>query len=80
MAKGSLLDLLKPSVWRNGKRAKASGLVKDSNMTGDGLTLGGLLVIKQGGDVSYRYAESTFGDHAPMEEVHKAAAAAGGGK
>lgn len=38
----------------------------------------GLLVIKKGGDIAYSYAEKTFGDHAPMEEVLAAARAAGG--
>lgn len=40
-ARASLLQLLSPTVWRAGKRAKDSGLVKDSNYKGDGLTLGG---------------------------------------
>lgn len=40
-ARASLLQLLSPAVWRAGKRAKASGLVQDSNLKGDGLTLGG---------------------------------------
>lgn len=38
----------------------------------------GLLIIKQGGDIAYSYAEKTFGDHAPMEEVLAAAKKAGG--
>jgi len=43
--KGSLLALLNPvgEAWKNMRRAKASGLVKESNMNGDGLTLGGKL-------------------------------------
>ncbi|PRW57143.1 hypothetical protein C2E21_3832 [Chlorella sorokiniana] len=77
-ARASLLQLLSPTVWRAGKRAKESGLVKESNYKGDGLTLGGLLIIKKGGDIAYSYAEKTFGDHAPMEEVLAAAKAAGG--
>lgn len=40
-ARASMLQLLSPTVWRAGKRAKESGLVKDSNFKGDGLTLGG---------------------------------------
>lgn len=41
--KGSLLALLNPlgEAWKNMKRAKGSGLVEESNMNGDGLTLGG---------------------------------------
>lgn len=41
--KGSLLALLNPlgEAWKNMRRAKGSGLVEESNMNGDGLTLGG---------------------------------------
>lgn len=41
--KGSLAALLNPfgAAWANMRRAKASGLVKESNLNGDGLTLGG---------------------------------------
>lgn len=43
MKKGSLLALLNPlgEAWKNMRRAKGSGLVEESNMNGDGLTLGG---------------------------------------
>lgn len=46
-ARASLLQLLSPTVWRAGKRAKESGLVKDSNYKGDGLTLGGKQAARQ---------------------------------
>ena len=59
------------------KRAKSSGVVKDSNLTGDGLTLGGLMVFAKGGEVVWSHAESTFGDHAPMDQVLAAAERAG---
>lgn len=105
------------------KRAKSAGTVKDSNLNGDGLTLGGeragqdvrpalprtlpcappplccsaacslrpyllppsrlllagLLIFKKGGAVAFSHAEKTFGDHAPLEEVVKAAEAAARG-
>lgn len=69
--KGSLLALVNPlgAAWANMKRAKASGLVKDSNLNGDGLTLGGLMIFKKGGEVAYSYGEKTFGDHAPLDTV-----------
>lgn len=43
LAKGSLLAFLNPfsAAWKNAKRAKAAGTVRDSNLNGDGLTLGG---------------------------------------
>jgi hypothetical protein len=69
--RGNVLDLINPwgRAWANMQRARASGTVKDSNLTGDGLTLGGLLLIGQDGQVAYSFAEKTFGDHAPFEEV-----------
>ena len=60
------------------KRAKASGTVKDSNLTGDGMTLGGTMVFRRGGEVEYTFAEETFGDHPDFAELLAAAAKAGG--
>lgn len=76
--KGSLLALLNPfgRAFSNMKRSKKAGQVKDSNLVGDGLTLGGLMIFKQGGDVAYSFAEETFGDHAPFDIVVSEAAKA----
>lgn len=41
-------------------------------MQGDGLTMGGLLIVNKGnGGVAYAYAEERFGDHADNETVLK---------
>lgn len=45
-------------------------------LQGDGLTLGGLMVIKKGGVPSYAFAEERFGDHASMDDVLTACKAA----
>lgn len=45
-------------------------------LQGDGLTMGGLMVIKRGGEPSFAYAEERFGDHADFDEVLKACQAA----
>lgn len=76
--KGSLLALLNPfgQAMKNFKRAKDSKKVKDSNLVGDGLTLGGLMVFKKGGEVVFKHAEETFGDHAALDDVVAAAAKA----
>lgn len=76
LKKGSMLAMLSPGFWRNVSRAKGSKLVKDSNVNGDGMTLGGLILIKKGGDVCYSYGEKSFGDHAPQADVVAAAKAA----
>ena len=59
-------------AWKNMRRAKAGGAVKESNMKGDGFTLGGLLLLDKAGAVQYAYPEKTFGDHAPQAEVGRA--------
>lgn len=73
--KGNIIDLLNPfsRAWKNMRRAKESGKVADSNLVGDGLTLGGVMVIKKGGEIIYAFPESTFGDHPPFDELLKAA-------
>ena len=69
--RGNVIDLLNPfsRAWKNMKRAKDSKTVSDSNLVGDGLTMGGVMVFKRGGEVAYQFAEATFGDHAPWDEL-----------
>jgi hypothetical protein len=47
--------------------------VEKSNLIGDGLTFGGLLVVRKDGKVQYAFQEATFGDHAPPDDVLDAA-------
>lgn len=58
---------------KNLSAVKSRGLVKDSNLKGEGLTLGGVAVYKRGGERVYTHAEKTFGDIAPVEEILAAA-------
>ena len=76
--RGNMLDLLNPfsRAWRNMRRAKEGGAVADHNLVGDGLTMGGEMVFARGGEVVYSFAEATFGDHAPFDELLAGAAAA----
>lgn len=76
--RGNIFDLLNPfsRAWRNMKRAKESGTVTDHNLVGDGMTLGGVMVFRQGGELAYCFPEETFGDHAPFEELLAGAKAA----
>ena len=73
---GSLSWFLNPfsRIWKN--VAAANAVVKSSNLEGEGTKLGGLYVVKKGGDVQFAFQEKTFGDHAPPEEVIAAAKAA----
>ena len=57
-------------AWKNYRRAKKT--VEESNLTGEGLIAGGLLVLRRGnGGVVLSHVEKTFGDHAPMAEVRR---------
>ena len=70
--RGTLLTFLNPfsRVWANAKAAKGV----EGNFEGDGLTYGGLLVVRpRSGAVEYAFQEETFGDHAPHEDVLAAA-------
>lgn len=53
---------------------EAKACVKDSNLNGDGLTLGGVFVVGKGaGEVLYSYREKHFGDHGEPADVLAAA-------
>ncbi|CAL8462490.1 g2023 [Coccomyxa elongata] len=72
LRKGSLLWFLNPFsvIWQHAREAKEVHKIEDSNLKGDGLTMGGLLILKQGsGGVAYAYAEERFGDHAGNEII-----------
>jgi len=73
--RGNVIDLLNPfsRAWKNMRRATKGATVKDSNLIGDGMTLGGVMVFRAGGEVQYSFPEATFGDHAPFDELVKAA-------
>lgn len=74
LRKNSVLNLLNPAVWARGRRASKD--VEDSNFKGEGLILGGLMVVDTNGKVVYSFAEQDFGVHAPQDEVLAACKAA----
>lgn len=78
--RGNVVDLINPfsRAWKNMRRAKEGGNVKESNLVGDGLTLGGVMVFAQGGKLVYSFPETTFGDHAPFDELLAGATRAAG--
>jgi hypothetical protein len=77
--RASALSLLNPlsRMWAHGREAKK--VVADSNFVGDGLTLGGVMVVK-GGAVVWAFKEEQFGDapepQAVVDAVKAATAAA----
>lgn len=74
VVRGSAAQLINPfgQAWKAIARAKKT--ITQHNLKGDGLTMGGLFVVKQGdGGVQFMHLEKTFGDHASSAEVLEAA-------
>ena len=67
----SLTGLLNPRAWANAKKAKAV-VGSDHNLTGDGQTAGGVMVISAQG-VEWAAYETTFGDAPSDDEIVAAA-------
>lgn len=64
-------DVCAPTVARV---QEAKACVKEYNINGDGLTLGGVFVVGKGsGAVEYAYREKHFGDHGEASDVLAAA-------
>mmetsp|Transcript_78868 Transcript_78868/g.209431 ORF Transcript_78868/g.209431 Transcript_78868/m.209431 type:complete len:144 (-) Transcript_78868:5-436(-) len=69
---GFLLQLVNPWSKFSGNRGKLtdSPIGEDHNMKGDGLTHGGLVVVRPlGTGIAYQFAEETIGDAALPEQV-----------
>jgi hypothetical protein len=77
--RASMLSLINPfsRMWSHAKEAKKT--VTDSNLKGDGLTLGGVMVVV-GGKPVWRFQERQFGDAPSAEDVLAAVREAAGGK
>ncbi|KAG2500213.1 hypothetical protein HYH03_001791 [Edaphochlamys debaryana] len=74
--RGSLMPLLNPfgSVWK--RIRSAASRVKEHNVIGDGLIMGGAMVVRQGdGGVAWTHLEAEIGLIAEPEEVLAAAKA-----
>jgi phage terminase small subunit len=74
--RGRVAALLNPfsQAWRNVRGAKAH--VKQHNLKGYGLTMGGHLVIDTAGKVAWAHVERNFGEHPSVEKVRTATRAA----
>jgi len=62
------VELLSPRLPLNALRALRSGS-RQAGVQGDPWQLGGVFVIRPGGDLSYRYVSREAGDHPPVEEI-----------
>lgn len=61
-------ELFSPRMIGNAVRAWKAGF-RQTGVEGDAFQLGGVLVVRAGGDLVYRYASREAGDHPPIEEV-----------
>lgn len=75
--KGNMLDMLNPfsRAWKNIRKVKAAGAVTESNLAGDGMTMGGVMIIDKNGEVTCTYPEKTFGDAPELNDLVEAAKA-----
>ena len=76
MARG-LGSMLRLSMLKNARRARKAGFTQ-TEVLGDAMQLGGVLVIEPDGRVAYAYQSGAAGDHPPVEEVVAAVEAAAG--
>jgi hypothetical protein len=66
--RGFLIAPVLSQVWKRAADAKVT--VKESNLNGDGLTMGGLLVMRRGDlGAEFAFAEHNFGDHAEAADI-----------
>ena len=61
-------ELFSPRLAANAFRAMRTGF-RQGSVQGDPFQLGGMLVIRPDGTLSYRHVSSEAGDHAPLDEV-----------
>jgi len=62
------VELLSPRLPGNALRALRSGS-RQAGVQGDPWQLGGVFVIRPGGELTYRYVSREAGDHPPVEDV-----------
>jgi NAD(P)-dependent dehydrogenase (short-subunit alcohol dehydrogenase family) len=65
------VEALSPRVPLNALRALSGG-ARQGSVQGDLWQLGGVFVIRPGGDLAYRFVSREAGDHAPVEEILEA--------
>ncbi len=66
--RAGILDLSRPSLWRNGRRARGKGF-RQHEVLGDARQLGGVFVVLPSGDTPYCYLSGVAGDHPDPQEV-----------
>jgi hypothetical protein len=62
-------NFLHPASLVASVRAAAKGFLPGTQVKGDALQLGGVLVVRPGGRVAFHYASRHVGDHPSNEEI-----------
>ena len=62
------VELLSPRVPLNALRALRAGS-RQTSVEGDPWQLGGVFVLRPGGELTYQYVSGEAGDHPPVEEI-----------
>lgn len=60
-----LSGLLSPSLFRAARRAQAKYPDMESDLKGDGTSLGGVMLVRPDGTVPFHHNEKAFGDFCP---------------
>jgi hypothetical protein len=71
MGRITLASLFSPRTLAAAARAMAAGFFQGRTQ-GHALQLGGVLAVRPGGEVAYRYLSAFAGDHPPHEEILEA--------
>ena len=66
--KRSIASVLSLKAMKNAARALKAGN-RQTSVQGDAWQLGGVLVVRPGGQVAYEYRSEQPGDHPPVEDV-----------
>jgi len=66
--KGSVRDLIGPSVWKGALRSFRAGNLQ-GKIRGNPYQLGGAAVIATGGEIVYLHRSENAADNAPIEEL-----------
>ena len=68
MKRGLFATLGSPAAWKHMARALRSGF-RQGITRGDAWQLGGVLIVKPGGEILYRHRSREAGDHPPLADV-----------
>ena len=62
------MELFSPRLAFNALRALRDG-ARQTGIAGDPWQLGGVFVIRPGGELAYRYVSEVAGDHPPIDAI-----------